>query len=328
MAHMADVLDLRQFRCSQLEPLLQAEIAEWDRALDWDYGPSAELIRQYIEARILPGYVLVAPGRTLGARPPLGYGFFIYEGHKGMIGSLFVAPEHRGAGRESERLLLEHMLDTLQASPGLIRIEAQLMAFPPEVLAANFTAHGFTAYRRVFLELALADASRPAPRPLPGLRLEAWGDTPGGASYEEAARLILRAYQGHVDGQINDQYRTFAGAVRFMHNIAHYPGCGDFDPSASFLARSPQAGLEGMVLTSRVKPDVAHVTQICVAPERRRQGLGRALIEHALAALLRQELRAASLTVTRVNEPALALYRQLGFRTLTEFDAYVWEKPE
>ncbi|MGH9519844.1 MAG: GNAT family N-acetyltransferase [Terriglobales bacterium] len=316
---MAEVLDLRQFRSSQLEGLLQAETAEWSRALDWDYTASADLIRQYIEARLLPGYVLVE--RTLGRLQPLGYGFFIYEGHKGMLGNLFVAPAHRGAAHATERRLLEHMIATLCASPGLERIEAQLMPFPPGALAENFAVRGFTAYRRVFLELDLRQCDSPPP-PNPGL--EPWG----GASFEEAARLILRAYADHVDGRINDQYRTFAGAVRFMHNIAHYPGCGNFDATSSFLARSlPGADLEGMILASRVKGDVAHITQVCVLPEQRRRGLGRALIAGTLAALRQQGMRAATLTVTEQNQPALTLYRQLGFRTLAEFDAYVWERP-
>lgn len=324
---MADVLDLRQFRSAQLEPLLRAEAAEWSQNLDWDYTPSAELIRQYIEARILPGYVLIE--RNGGRVIPLGYGFFIYEARKGMIGNLFVAPPHREPTYAFERQLLEPMVATLRHTPGLERIEAQLMPFAPEALAPSFEAEGFRSFRRIFLELLLERApaegneSHPAPNRLAGIRLEPWGS----ATFEEAARLILHAYQRHVDSLINDQYRTFAGAVRFMHNIAHYPGCGAFDPTASFIARSTTQGqLEGMILTSRVKPEVAHITQICVLPERQRQGLGQALIARSLSQLRRQGVRSATLTVTAGNTGAVSLYRQLGFTTRSEFDAYVWER--
>jgi len=333
MANMADVLDLRQFRCSQLEPLLAAEAAEWSEILNWDYGSSAELIRQYIEARILPGYVLVEGSardhHDHGRGTPLGYGFFIYEARKGMIGNLFVLPAHRGAQHAAERYLLDHIIETLRATPGLERIEAQLMPFAPAALASSFEGHGFESYRRVFLQLDVT--AEPAPvapaadmNHYRGYRLEPWG----GASYEDAARLILRAYQNHIDSRINDQYRSFAGAVRFMHNIAHYPGCGIFDPTASFIARSlPGAALEGMVLVSRVRRDVAHITQVCIQPERQGQGLGRALIVRCLQTLRQRGLRAATLTVTEGNTGALALYRRLGFTHLSEFDAYVWERP-
>ncbi|MGH9477449.1 MAG: GNAT family N-acetyltransferase [Terriglobales bacterium] len=325
---MVDVLDLRQFHASQLEALLAAEADEWNRILDWDYEPSVELIRQYVDARILPGYVLVE--RAWGHRAPLGYGFFIHEGRKGMIGNLFVAPEHRDGGH-AEFTLLEHMIATLAATPRLDRIEAQLMAFAPATLASCFATNGFASYRRVFLELGLSappgagevDAEPAGTTHWQDVRLEPWGS----ASYEEAARLIQIAYERHVDSRINDQYRSFAGAMRFMHNIAHYPGCGIFDASASFLARSRDRGtLEGMILTSRVKPDVAHITQICVRPERQRRGLGQALLTRALASLRHQHLRAASLTVTSENIAALALYRRFGFLRLSEFDAYVWER--
>ena len=327
---MADVLDLRQFRASRLDALLAAESREWNELLHWDYGPSADLIRQYVDARILPGYVLL--DRPSASANPHGYGFFIYEARKGMIGNLFVAPEQRDPSHSRERLLLEHMIATLRASPGLERIEAQLMSFPSAALAPAFEAQGFRRFRRVFLELRLPPPppDEPAPPPVTrfgDVRLEPWG----GASFDEAARLIQLAYQDHVDSRINDQYRSFAGAIRFLHNLAHYPRCGPFDPSASFFARaggglSRASGVEGMILASRVRADVAHITQVCVLPERQHQGLGRALIARCLAQLSRQRLAAATLTVTADNAAALGLYRRLGFVPLAEFDAYVWER--
>ena len=326
MADMAEVLDLRQFRCAQLDPLLAAETEEWRRVLNWDYASSAELIRQYIEARILPGYVLVE--RARGRSTPQGYGFFIYEARKGMIGNLFVLPAHRGLDHAYERRLLAHMIETLQATPGLERIEAQLMPFAPAALASSFAAEGFESFRRVFLEIDFEVAHHgagAAPAPPSGFRIEPWGR----ASYEEAARLILHAYQGHVDSRINDQYRSFSGAMRFMHNIAHYPGCGLFDASASFIVRSTATGeLEGMVLTSRIRDEVSHITQVCIRPEHQQRGLGRALVTQCLSELRRQGMRSASLTVTGQNTTARTLYHRLGFAARSEFDAYVWDRSE
>jgi len=37
--------------------------------------------------------------------------------------------------------------------------------------------------------------------------------------------LIYLSYD-HVDGEINDQYRSRAGALRFLKNIILLPGCG------------------------------------------------------------------------------------------------------
>lgn len=322
MTMMAEVLDLRQFRPAQLESVLAAEAEEWLRELHWDYRSSLDLIRQYIGARVLPGYVLA--GGTPAQPRPQGYGFFVYEAQKGLIGDLFVHPASRGGQQAEEQLLLRHMIETLQGTPGLRRIEAQLMPYRPAQLAASFTQRDFRAFRRLFLHLDLR-AAPPAGggdgAARPPQAIESWHS----GLTEATAALVQRAYEGHIDSLINDQYRTLAGSLRFLHNVVHYPGCGDFDPGASGLVRGPSGGVDAMLLASRVQADVAHITQVCVAPAARNRGLARRLFRHALDNLRRRGFRAVTLTVTAGNAPALALYQQLGFATLREFDAYVWE---
>ena len=39
-----------------------------------------------------------------------------------------------------------------------------------------------------------------------------------------------------MDSEINDQYRTLSGSLRFLNNIVRFPGCGTFDPEGSFVA--------------------------------------------------------------------------------------------
>ena len=59
---------------------------------------------------------------------------------------------------------------------------------------------------------------------------------------DDAGALIVSAYQGHIDSQINDQYRSPAGARRFLLNIIQYPGCGSFFQPASFVALDGATG--------------------------------------------------------------------------------------
>jgi ribosomal protein S18 acetylase RimI-like enzyme len=59
----------------------------------------------------------------------------------------------------------------------------------------------------------------------------------------------------------------------------------------------------------------AGVTSVDVAPSRRRQGLGRAVMRSLIAWAADQGTRAVYLQVRALNEPALALYAALGFRT-------------
>ena len=92
-------------------------------------------------------------------------------------------------------------------------------------------------------------------------------------------RLITSAYRGHVDSEINDQYRTLSGSLRFLNNIVRFPGCGTFDPEGSFVAVR-QAGAAARLdsfFCSRVRQDVGHVTQVCVLPDYRSHGLGESI---------------------------------------------------
>jgi ribosomal protein S18 acetylase RimI-like enzyme len=138
--------------------------------------------------------------------------------------------------------------------------------------------------------------------------------------------VITTAYRGHIDSEINDQYRTLSGSLRFLNNIVRFPGCGTFDPESSFVAVHKHAHtLVGLILCSRVRNDVGHVTQICVLPEYRRHGTGEALLGATTANLRQRNFSLLSLTVTEANDRAVELYKHLGFETKRVFDAFMWE---
>ncbi len=59
----------------------------------------------------------------------------------------------------------------------------------------------------------------------------------------------------------------------------------------------------------------AGVTSVDVAPDRRRQGIGSAVMRTVLEWAAQRQAKAAYLQVRAKNEPALALYRRLGFVT-------------
>lgn len=313
-----EIFDLRHFNANDLRPLLQDEAWHWLEKLDWDYGTSAEMILRYVDARILPGYVAVEHGRIRG------YCFFVYEGAKGVIGDVYVDADGLSGDRgwQVERELLEQSIETLQQTPGVHRIETQLLLHRTGEAVAPFEASGFRRYQRVFMSLPLAEWRRPA-RELPSqIEIRAWRES----DYQPAAALIAEAYHGHVDSNINDQYRSAAGSMRFLNNIVRFPGCGVFDAQASFVALHAATGRQiGLLLCSRVRPDVGHVTQVCLQPDFRDRGLGELLIHACYDAVRAHAGRALSLTVTKDNARAVALYQRLGFATHHVFDAFVWE---
>ena len=155
-----------------------------------------------------------------------------------------------------------------------------------------------------------------------GLVLEKWDSR----YFSACARLIQLAYANHIDGQINDQYRSESGALKFLKNIVILPGCGQFQEHASFVLRAPHTSeLVGVVLTSAVAPGVAHTTQLCVMPGYQGHGLGRRLINASIAALRARRFAGLSLTVTTSNTGAVRLYGNLGFTSIKEFTAGVWQ---
>ncbi len=59
--------------------------------------------------------------------------------------------------------------------------------------------------------------------------------------------------------------------------------------------------------------DELHVNTVAVDPSLRRRGLATALMQHVLAEAARDGAVQATLEVRRSNEPAIELYRRLGF---------------
>jgi ribosomal protein S18 acetylase RimI-like enzyme len=105
-----------------------------------------------------------------------------------------------------------------------------------------------------------------------------------------------------------------------------YPGCGTFYKPASVAAFDRLTGrICGICLASLVMPYCGHITQICVAPAARGEGVGRELLRQSLSLLRQAGCRKTSLTVTASNREAIRLYEDLGFMTTRRFFAYVWE---
>jgi ribosomal protein S18 acetylase RimI-like enzyme len=319
-----EILDLRHFPAQKLRPLLEQQAEVWNQRLHWDYRPSTELLLQYLDSRILPGFVALDRGRIVG------FCFCVYEGHKAVIGDIY-ASRYEAAPLAIVQTLTRHILETLEASPDTRRIEAQLLLFDEGVLIPVFASaicrdSRFQVFPRLFLQLNLAGPTNAVPaNPFPpDIELCRWSPT----FYNPTAELIQNAYLNHLDSDINDQYRTLAGSQRFLHNIIRFPGCGTFDPDSSYVLRTRRDNsLIAVLLVSRIAPDAAHITQLCIAPTHRGRRLGAALLHHALRQLPRHAYRMVSLTVSENNPSALALYMASGFRTRHRFDALVIDKP-
>jgi ribosomal protein S18 acetylase RimI-like enzyme len=333
VATQLEILDLRHFSARQLRPLLETEARTWKQRLRWDYQSSTELLLQYLDSRILPGFVALDRGRICG------FTFCVYEGHKAVVGDAYAMANEPAQMLHITRTLLHHLLQLLHNSPGIHRVESQLLLFDAGSIDETFLAAGFTMHPRLFMEYDLPPPASPIAaipanpsngrasslNPPAHIELLPWS----ALHYQAAAELIHESYLDHIDARINDQYCSLHGSLRFLHNIVRFPGCGVFDPNQSWVLRDETSdALVGMLLCSRVAEDVAHITQLCVAPSRRGDGLGRLLLQHSMSHLAQSNFAAITLTVTEANHQAVKLYRDRGFFTRHRFDAMVLDKAE
>lgn len=319
VATQLEILDLRHFSARQLRPLLETESRLWQERLRWNYQSSTELLLQYLDSRILPGFVALDRGRICG------FTFCVYEGQKAVVGDAFATANDPAQVLQITQSLLHQLLQLLLHSPGIQRVESQLLLYDAGSIDEPFLAAGFTMFPRLFMEYDLPPSHNPTRTPnlSANIELTRWSAD----YYQASAELIHESYLGHIDARINDQYCSLHGSLRFLHNIVRFPGCGVFDPEASWVLRDRRNGaLIGMLLCSRVANDVAHITQLCVTTSYRRQRLGIALLEHCITHLTRSGFAAITLTVTEANHQAVKLYQDSGFFIRHRFDAMVLDK--
>ena len=313
-----DLVDLRETRGEDLAPLLEMQSREWRSRFYWDFQPTAGIIQRFLDARNLHGYALSVAGRLVG------YSYFIYEDGKALVGDLFLEEAFRELALE--RWLLDQTVKAAAVYPGVRRVEGQALGLTYELEEEPLFSRPMTVTPRLFMICQNFGERVWETQPSPeGLRFSAWDDS----DLEPAAQLIAGGYDGHVDAVINDQYRTVAGARRFLVNTTQHTGCGVFLRRASIVARRGIfRSVAGICLASRVDHGAGHITQICVSPGYRGRGVGREMLRRSLDALARQGCEAATLTVTASNRAAIQLYEAFGFTVLRRFSAFIWERGE
>jgi ribosomal protein S18 acetylase RimI-like enzyme len=314
-APLPELIELPHLPVNALEPLFDEEIGVWEKRFVWDFRPSADLLRRFVQSQCLNGCGLRSGSDVVG------YAYHVCEGRKGLIGDFYVRESH--ASSSNEMLLLGAIVQALMLTPGVRRIESQLMLLKaPLAQPLPFYKH-LIRHDRYFMHIDRAAASSLPPKALAfRASFTAWAER----FQEEIARVVAASYKGHVDSEINDQYRTISGARHFLMNIVKFPGCGRFSPAASVIALDESTGrVCGLCLASLVSARSGHVTQLCVLPAIRGAHLGYELLRQTLSRLTGLGCTSISLTVTCSNVDAIRLYQAMGFHSQATFPALVWE---
>lgn len=154
----------------------------------------------------------------------------------------------------------------------------------------------------------------------PGYRLLAW-DPELLAEHAEAKYFSFRH---EIDADVFACLGDSDGCYKLMSEISDRE---DFLPEATWLVAYIGDGMDpidfcGTIQGIRVSQRLGGIQNVGITPHHRRRGLGAALVAAALAGFQQVGLPRAYLEVTCQNEPAVRLYKRLGFqRTKTLYKA-------
>lgn len=129
-----------------------------------------------------------------------------------------------------------------------------------------------------------------------------------------AAALLFRAYADSLPIDLDRH--------GFGHEIARLPGAYVPPGGGLWIARSPAGTAWGCVaLRPLTEPGVCEMKRLYLCPEARGTGLGRSLAQTAIAAATAAGYREMRLDTLPSLTAAIALYRDLGFRPIADYNA-------
>ena len=143
-----EIVDLRRLSARDLDLLLKEECAAWRGDLEWEFEKPADLVRRFVEMGALSGSALVEDDEVTG------YVYYVLEEDKGLIGDLYVRRHVRTAEREN--LLLSTALGAMRDSPGVRRIESQLMMLAYDSRRRVPFQDCLTVFERNFMRIDLS----------------------------------------------------------------------------------------------------------------------------------------------------------------------------
>jgi L-phenylalanine/L-methionine N-acetyltransferase len=133
------------------------------------------------------------------------------------------------------------------------------------------------------------------------------------ARHEDAAALVeLGAAVGREEGGwllSSNGWRSVAEERRYLRALKRHAD------AAVYVATDGDAVVGRLSLARDPNPSSRHVADLglMVAASHRRRGIGRALLEQAVAWAREAEIRKLELHVFPWNEPAIVLYERFGF---------------
>lgn len=197
-----------------------------------------------------------------------------------------------------------------ETAPALLRAVDLLRAGGATGITAHFedryeAAFQSLGFRRVFARVRLEAPTRKSPPP-EGVVLQ----PPEEGEVLGLTQFLMDVYEGHMEQAFGmhvgpeEEWRGYVGGL--------FKGdSGQYMPDASYVALDAGRIVGAVLITHWMGAPL--VAELGVAKDRRGNGLGRALLEIAMSRLAARGEERLALYVTVGNDPAVALYRSLGF---------------
>lgn len=277
---------------------------------------AAEVYRESAERRLglMAGRPSVLTVAALDGPATAGLLMAMTQGAAARVTLLHVLDGYTGRGIEAR--LVRKAVSILRAG-GVDGIVHECIAFCPLELGAVFRALGFVEHTRSVM-LAPLDAPALA-SPGAGLSIAACRE-----DWPEIAGLIVEAYRDHPDRDLHPDVRDAAGALDLLESASR-GGFGACHPEYIRLVADGGC-VVGAIIGAETAPGVGFVVQVVVRPGFQGRGLGGAMMRELAACFRARGLERMGLGVTLAN-PAVRLYRRLGFGSVRDVGAYAWWRP-
>ncbi len=131
------------------------------------------------------------------------------------------------------------------------------------------------------------------------------------------AQTILKSYEHTLDCP------ALSGIRHIDDIIASHQAAGDFDPHWWSVLMTKDVPTAVLLLSPYQEMRTVELVYLGIAPESRGQGIGRALLQHAIWKCATERYQKLTLAVDSNNAPAMRLYASHGLKQTTSRRAMI-----